>query len=378
MNKDFNPFALNSYFGSDYFCDRKNEINTLLTNIKNGNSTTIISQRRMGKTLLIQHLFNIMPSKYIGIDIDIFATTNRREFLNKLTTAIASKVPEKSSFGKKVWKFIKSLQPNISFDPLTGSPQININITTPSDNNYIESIFNFLENQPQKIVIAIDEFQQILNYPENNTDIWLRTFIQKLNNVIFIFSGSSTHLMSDLFSNPAKPFFRSTKFIFLKKIPAEEYIPFIINHFSKGKKKISEEIITEILEWTHGHTYYVQALCSKIYDMPEKVITQNLWKKAAAELLSDEESIFMKFRDLLPLKQWQLLNAIAIESKVYQPTSIDFISKYRLGSSAGIIRALNALIEKDMIYAGNDDKNKKFYAVNDVFFEKWAQWRNPL
>jgi hypothetical protein len=86
----------------------------------------------------------------------------------------------------------------------------------------------------------------------------------------------------------------------------------------------------------------------------------------------------MKFRDLLPLKQWLLLNAIAIESKVYQPTSIDFISKYRLGSSAGIIRALNALIEKDMIYAGNDDKNKKFYAVNDVFFEKWAQWRNPL
>ncbi len=376
MFDDFNPFALNSYFGPEYFCDREDEIKSLLTNVKNINSTTIISQRRMGKTSLIQHLFSSLPKKHIGINIDIFATNNRRELLNALTTAIATKVPANSSFGKRVWDFIRSLQPNISFDPLTGSPQVSINITTPDNDNYIESIFNFLEKQPQKIVIAIDEFQQILNYPEQDTDVWLRTFIQRLNNVTFIFSGSSTHLMSEIFSNPARPFFRSTQFIYLKNIDSEIYTRFIIKHFKKGKKKISASVVQQILDWTHGHTYYVQAVCSKIYDMPVTEINNQTWKSAAADILKEEENIFMKFRDLLPTKQWQLLNAIAIESKVHQPTSGAFISKYNLGASATAIRALKALIYKDMIYIGNDEENKKYYATNDVFFERWAQWRN--
>jgi len=376
MFDDFNPFALNSYFGPEYFCDRKTEIKSLLTNVKNINSTTIISQRRMGKISLIQHLFNSLPAKHIGISLDIFATNNRRELLNTLTTAIATKVPAKSSFGKRVWDFIRSLQPNISFDPLTGNPQVSINITAPNNDNYIESIFNFLENQSQKIVIAIDEFQQILNYPEKNTDVWLRTFIQRLNNVTFIFSGSSTHLMAEIFSNPTRPFFRSTQFIYLKKIDSEIYTRFIIKHFKKGDKNISKNTVQQILDWTHGHTYYVQAVCSKIYDMPEPEINEQTWKNAAADILKEEEDIFMKFRDLLPTKQWQLLNAIAIESKVYQPTTGAFISNYNLGASATVIRALKALISKDMIYIGRDEENQKYYATNDVFFERWAQWRH--
>jgi len=272
MFEVFNPFALNSYYGKEYFCDREEETKTLLQNIKNRNSTTIISRRRLGKTSLIQHLFNSLPPNHIGISLDIFSTINRREMLNTLTTAIAMSVPEKSNFGKRIWNFIRSLQPNFSFDPLTGNPQVSIDISAPKNDKYIESIFNFLEQQPQRIIIAIDEFQQILNYPEENTDIWLRTFIQKLTNVVFIFSGSQTHLMADIFTNPTKAFYRSTQFINLEKIDSVKYSKFIIKQFKKGNKKISNPIINEILDWTHGHTYYVQALCSNLFDMNEKEI----------------------------------------------------------------------------------------------------------
>ena len=375
MDKDFNPFALNSYFGVEYFCDREDEIKTLLKNIKNGNSTTIISQRRLGKTSLINHLFKLLPSKHIGISLDIFSTNSRKELLDNLSTAIIRNVPEESSIGERIWKFIRSLQPNISFDPLTGSPQVSINVSSQENDRYIESIFDFLEKQPQRIIIAIDEFQQILNYDEEHTDVWLRTFIQKLNNVVFIFSGSKTHLMTQLFTDPTRAFYRSTKFINLGKIDEELYIKFITKHFRKASCKIQKSLIRSILDWTHGHTYYVQALCSTVYDNRKPVITEDIIRKSKLELLTDEDFLFMKLRDLLTQQQWKLMLAIAKESKVLKPTSADFIKKYNLGSSAVVLRAINALIEKDLVYSDLLENSVKYYAVNDVFFERWAQWK---
>ena len=376
MNDDFNPFALNSYFGNEYFCDREDEIRTLLLNIKNRNSTTLISQRRMGKTSLIQHLFNNLPKKHISISLDIFSTNNRADFLNNLTTAIATNVPEDSSIGKKIWKFIKSLQPSIGFDPLTGAPSVSFKLSQQENDTYIESVFNFLEAQPQKVVIAIDEFQQILQYPEPNTDVWLRTFIQKLNNVVFIFSGSQTHLMADLFTNPQRAFYRSTQFINLNRINSEIYSTFINRLFKKGGFDISKEIINKILDWTHGHTYYVQAICASLYDMNTDSITENELRIAKLNILNVEQGFFLKYRNLLSIKQWNLLKAIAIESRLEKPTSATFIGEYKLGSSAVVLRALDALIKKDMVYYDYHDDGTKYYAVIDVFFERWAQWKN--
>jgi len=376
MNDDFNPFAINSYFGNEYFCDRKSEIQTLLLNIKNRNSTTLISQRRMGKTSLIQHLFNNLPPKHISISLDIFSTNSRADLLNNLTTAIATTVPEESNIGKKIWKFIKSLQPNIGFDPLTGAPSVSFKLSPQENDTYIESVFNFLEAQPQKVVIAIDEFQQILQYPEANTDVWLRTFIQKLNNVVFIFSGSQTHLMADLFTNPQRAFYRSTQFINLNKIDSEIYSTFIKRLFKKEERNISQGIINQIIDWTHGHTYYVQAVCAKLFDTGIKEISTEELRIAKLSILSAEQSFFMKYRNLLSNKQWKLLNAIAIESRLLKPTSAAFISEYKLGSSAVVLRALDALIKKDMVYYDYNDDGTKFHAVIDVFFERWAQWKN--
>ena len=376
MNNDFNPFALNSYFGNEYFCDRENEIKTLLLNIKNRNSTTLISQRRMGKTSLIQHLFHNLPPKHIAISLDIFATNSRADLLNNLTTAVATTVPEDSTIGKKIWKFIKSLQPNIGFDPLTGAPSVSFKLSQQDNDTYIESVFNFLESQPQKIVIAIDEFQQILQYPEPNTDVWLRTFIQKLNNVVFIFSGSQTHLMSDIFTNPKRAFYRSTQFINLQKIDSNIYSKFIKKLFKKEKRKISQDIINQILEWAHGHTYYVQAVCASLFDMKIAEITEEDLRRAKLNILNAEQSFFLKYRNLLSTKQWNLLKAIAIESRLEKPTSAAFISEYKLGSSAVVLRAIDALIKKDMIYSDYHTDGTKYFAVIDVFFERWAQWKN--
>ena len=376
MAKDLkNPFPFAGYYGQDYFCDREKETVQIIRNIVNGGSTTLTAIRRMGKTGLIHHCFGSLPKGFTGIYVDILSTENLTEFLNLLTTSILRDVPEKSSPGKKLWTFIKSLRPVISFDTLTGNPKASFEIRHEQVEQNISSVLQFLDQQEFKTVIAIDEFQQILNYPEKNTDAWLRGTIQQLKNVRFLFSGSHQHLMAEIFSSPGRPFFRSTHMIKLDKIDKNEYSDFIIRKFAEYKKVITRDIVSEILEWCDVHTYYVQLLCNRVFSATPKKVTAGVWREQADELLREQEFIFLNYRSLLTQSQWQLLKSIAIEGRVYKPTSRYFLEKHKLGSSAAVLRSLQALIKYEMVFHDFDQNGEKYFSVYDVLFRQWAKMK---
>src|SRR6056297_3550165 len=271
--KPKSPFPTSGYFGPEYFCNRREEIDILRKNIESNQSTTLVSIRRMGKTGLIKHIQNQLSDKVICIYADILPTENSVELTNSLSNAIINAVPAKTKLHSRAWKLIQSLRPVVSYDTLTGMPNVSFNLQPNETKAHIGSLLEFLEKQEKPVLFAIDEFQQILNYPEKRVDAWLRTLIQQLKNVTFIFSGSQQHLMNDLFSNPERPFFRSTSFLSLNEIDFSEYQNFILQKFTERQKKISSEIISEILTWTNVHTYYVQLLCNRVYVNSGKKIT---------------------------------------------------------------------------------------------------------
>jgi len=366
------PFPATGYYGPEYFCDRENELDQLVRNIEGGHSTTLIALRRMGKTGLIRHLFHYLRSKYITIYLDILPTENLQGLLNQLSNAIASTYSEKSSTGKKFWQMIRSLRPVISYDTLSGAPLISIKSTPEESRKSMADLFAILEEQPKPVVIAIDEFQQILEYPEKQTDAWLRSLVQQLKNVTFIFSGSQQHLMKDLFANPERPFFRSTQFMKIGKLEEEVYLKFIKKKFRKHAITISDETITEMLNWTELHTYYVQLLCGRVFLSAGKEVTRESWQEEALKILKEQEFVFFGYREMLTKPQWDLLRAIARESRVYQPTSADFITGHALGNPATVLRSLNALIRMELVYRETDPEELSFYGVYDVLFARWA------
>ena len=370
-----NPFPTTTYHGSKYFCDREEETKRLISNITNGNSTTLMALRRMGKTGLIFHALGKLPKNWKGIYLDILETENLNYFLNKLATAIIKSVPEKSSFGKRIMDFIKSLRPVISFDSMTGEPKASFEMKREDVETSISSVFDFLESQDFKVVIAIDEFQQILNYPEKNTDAWLRSRIQQLKNVVFIFSGSQQHLMGELFSSPKRPFYRSTQIMKLGKINKDRYRKFIVKLFKMHGKDISAEITEEILKWTNVHTYYVQLACNNVFAETKSVVTEEIWKQQAVNILKEQEMFFFAYRNMLTKPQWNLLKAIAAEGVVYMPTSRFFLENYKLGTSATVLRSLNTLQGYELVYYDYDEKGEKYYSVYDVLFQRWCELR---
>jgi uncharacterized protein len=370
-----NPFPSTGYHGQIYFCNRTNETARLISNIQNGSSTTLIAIRRIGKTGLIQHILNQLPQGWKGIYIDILETENLTEFLNILATSIINAVPEKSNIGKKFWEIIKSLRPVLSFDPLTGTPQASFDLKHGETETNINTLLQFLEKQDFKILIAIDEFQQIVNYPEKKTDAWLRSRIQQLKNVVFIFSGSQQHLMAELFPSPKRPFFRSTQMLKLEKIETDVYSDFIIAMFKRYQKEISKEIIADILKWTNTHTFYVQQLCNKVFAATDKKVTPEIWRQQAHILLQEQEPVFFAYRNMLTNPQWQLLKAIAHEGIVYMPTSKKFLNTYHLDTSATVLRSLKALLNYELIYTEFDPQGQKYYSVYDVLFQRWTEKR---
>jgi uncharacterized protein len=368
-----NPFITTGYRGSDFFCDREEETGILISNLVNGQSTTLVAIRRIGKTGLIRHVLGRLPKDHTGIYLDILPTENLKEFLNALATAVFSSIPEQSKPGNKILDFIKSLRPVIAFDPLTGFPQLSVDVRPGEAERHIQSVLNYLEAYSQKVVIAIDEFQQILNYPEKNTDAFLRSIIQSLNNVRFIFSGSQQHLMTQLFADPSRPFYQSTGFLKINKIKPDVYAAFIRKHFDKAGVRIGPDAIHSMLDWADHHTYYVQLLCNRVYASASEIMDHESWKEQAARLLQEQEIVFFKYRDLLTKHQWNLLKAIAQEGIVYYPTSKKFIAGFELGSPATVLRSLQALTEKEMIYSDFNTEGLSYYSVYDVLFRRWMQ-----
>lgn len=369
-----NPFLIHDYLSPDYFCDRAQETKTLISNIGNRSNTAFFAQRRIGKTALIQHVFYLLKKKkHTAIYIDIYATQNLKDFTNQLANSIYQVFPENKSMSKRFWEAIKLLRPVISADEITGSPQLSLDITqTKQFEKTIPQLLHFLDTQGIRTVIAIDEFQQILNYPEKNVEALLRSTIQQLKNVNFIFCGSNQKMMHHIFNSAKRPFYASTKNINLQKINTTVYAEFIKHQFEKHKFKISDDNIVLILDLTDCHTYYTQRLCHEIFAGGVKTIKTETVLQTLNHILVDNEGIYFQYRNLITKAQWNLLKAIAIEHRVEQPYAQKFVHKHNLGTSANVKRSIEALVEKEMIYY-HAGVSRPCYEVYDKFLMRWLQ-----
>jgi hypothetical protein len=373
--KKNNPFLLKGYKSKDLFCDRETELKRLFENVENGVDTTLISPRRMGKTGLILHLFeHYKNNKSIEcLYVDINYATSQADFNKLLSEAILKKFPEKTTIGKLFMKLLKGFRPIIRFDAISGEPQVELSYTTEAEKTHtLQGILQFLNSQKPLIVFAIDEFQQINDFPEKNTEAMLRSTIQHLHNIRFIFCGSKKTIMTDMFANAKRPFYASTQFMYLDKINNKKYTSFIERLFRKNGKQIDKEIIEFVLDWTRTHTFYTQSLCNMIFSMSEDHIDMQIAKEACLELMKRNEPTFFQYKELLTLAQWKYLIAIAKEHSVEQLSAKSFLMKYNIGTPTDSQRLKQALLDKDLILE-TITKERTFYQVSDVFFSRWLE-----
>jgi len=372
MNIELNPFLTIGYESKEYFCDREYELEILGRHIKNGINTTLISARRLGKSALIYRLFDDLEcEKFACIYLDIYACTKLKDFTEALALSIFNKFPQKRGIGQRFFDFLINLHPVISYDALNGKPEIRFDYVQPKEYEHtLRSLLQFIDNQKIQVVLAIDEFQQIAEFPEKNIEAILRTIIQTLKHTQFIFSGSKKNMILEMFNTVNRPFFSSTQIMGLAEIPADKYKAFIREKFAERHRSIDDEAIDFILSWTLSHTYYTQIICNGVFASVKKNADIDAVKRVCDEQLNLHQVTYMQYRSLLSPIQWQLLVAIAKEGFVTEPQAQGFLRKHKIGAASSAQKALNALLDKEMV-CSIETYEKPAYRVYNVFLMRW-------
>lgn len=376
MAKTTNPFIVTGKIEPEYFCDRVTESARLVKSVTNGNNMVIISPRRMGKTGLIQFCYDKpeIADEYYTFFIDILHTSSLREFTYLLGREIyETLLPRSRKMANLFIQTIKSISCKFGFDPITGMPTFNVELGDIDRPEYtLDEIFQYLARADKPCIVAIDEFQQIAKYPEKNIEAQLRTHIQKLRNCNFIFAGSERHMMQEMFTSAARPFYHSADMLELKAIVPKIYIPFIAGHFEKRNRRIASDDIERVYNLFKGHTYYVQKTFNEAFaDTPEgEECTLETIRAAIDNMVASNDTIFREILSNIPEKQKELLYAIAKEGEAERITSAAFIKRHSLASASSVQSAMKKLLEKDIITEIN-----KVFSVTDKLF---AMWMNRL
>ena len=370
-----NPFLTVGYISPEYFCDRSNETEKIMSAIENGRDLTLISLRRMGKTGLIQHVIHQsrIMSEYNVIYCDIYQANNLVEMTRIFGNTTFNQLEKTTDrMLKKLKQFFLGIASSVTINPITLQTDIDFRIENSEQAEItIQQIFSMIDKSVKPVVLVFDEFQQIEKFPEKNVEAILRTFIQQMNNVRLIYSGSSKHILSAMFSDRDRPFYQSTQLLQLGKISSSEYIKFIRGNFMLRNIQISDEAANNILEFTRNHTYYVQYLCNRLFETGISIITREVIIEKLTTILQENESYYFGYRNLLTEQQYSLLKAIAKEDRIAQPSSRDFINKHKLGTTSTINSAIKSLLNKELIF-----REEGSYKVYDVFFSLWLKLFN--
>lgn len=374
MKNEENPFVVSGYIKPEYFCDRKAESDRLTKLLLNGNNVVLKSDRRMGKTGLIQYCFDRpeLSENYYTFFIDILHTSCLQEFVHELGRAVYEQtMPRGRKMTQRFLKALRSLNGKFGFDAVAGTPTFSVGLGDIEQPEYtLEEIFGYLQQADRPCIVAIDEFQQIGKYPEKNTEALLRGHIQKIANCHFVFAGSEKHMLGLMFDSRNRPFYKSSDNMDLYAIPREIYVEFICEKFMEKGRKIQSEVAGKVYDMFEGHTYYVQKTMNEAFsntaigeDCSMETVTYSL-----NDVLESNASLYKEYLSKMTLRQKTLLYAIAQEGWASQITSAAFIKRHKLVSSSSVQAAVKKLLEEEFIL-----EESKRYRISDRFFSLWIR-----
>ncbi|MBO7074619.1 MAG: ATP-binding protein [Bacteroidales bacterium] len=372
MVDSLNPFVVSGKIPPEYFCDRVEEAAQLEKSLRNQLNVVLTSARRMGKTSLVDFVFDKpeISENYITIVVDILHTTTFREFIMALGAAVFENVATRSKkLRKQFVTLLKSLSASFGYDPILNVPTFDIRLGDLQNPEFtMGEIFSYLESVDKRCLVVIDEFQQITYYPEKNVEALLRTHIQKLKNANFVFSGSKRRLMDEMFFSSKRPFYQSAKNLPLEPIDKGIYLDFAMSNFKNANKNITEKAFSHVYDTFWGVTFYIQRIMKDAFaeTKADDTCDLNLVKNLIEDYIDENDSRLREQLSYISESQKELLYAIHSEGQVQSITSAEFNKKHRLRSPSSTQSAALKLLEYDLI-----TRKEKIYSLSDPLLKLW-------
>lgn len=368
-----NPFVFGKSAEGAYFTDRAEDAKRLHANLTHGINTIIISPRRWGKTSLVKKVIEeIDRSDIKPVFIDIFQCKSEYEFYHAFASAVIKQTSSKLDEWVETAKtFLSNISPKFSFgsDPMNDfSLSFEWSPKDDTESDILQLPEKIAQTKNVHLVVCLDEFQQIADFGDSlKFQKKLRSIWQHQQNVTYCMFGSKKHLMENIFNDKSKPFYKFGDMMFLKKIPTEEWVPFICTKFQETGKTILTEQAAKICEATENLSSYVQHLAWVVWYKTDKVVTNKDVTSAIDDLLEQNKVFFQREVEQLSEHQLNFLRALA-NGVTTGFSRKEVIRKYRLESSANVQSVKKALLKKDLI-----DVDGQEISFNDSLFKQWLK-----
>lgn len=367
MEQPRNPFILGHKISRPYFCDREKEQAALTSAVTNGRNVVLISPRRMGKTSLTYvalHDSKEVEQEYLIFFIDILQTNSLGEFTYLLGKAIYDKL--KSKYPTWIREFLtslKSLSGSFGFDPISGTPTFSIQLGDIRHPEYtLDEIFSFIDDCGKPVIIVIDEFQQVTKYSEKNTEAILRSHMQRMSETTFVFAGSESSLLQEMFISYKRPFYNSSEIMHLDPISEDIYVEFAKRMFEERERSIDEASVRWAFRLFGGNTFYVQRTMNGAFGDTSRGAHcgKETVVRSVKSMLAANEVVYREILSNINVSQKATLYAIAREKTVSSPTSGAFIKHNALASSSSVQNALTKLSNAGLI-----SRDERGYSLTD-------------
>ena len=370
-------FVYGMSVGGDNFTDRIEETKRIKLDFENGINVILISPRRMGKTSLIKKVISEMDSPEIKVVyMDIYDCRSEYDFYNRFAeTIMKSTGNQLEQVMENIKRFLVRVSPKLLFSPEPNS-EFSVSLGITPKEYFPEEILELPERiakeQGVRIVVCIDEFQQIGEFSDSLTvqkrlrDVW-----QHHQHVSYCFFGSKKHLMENIFQSRRMPFYQFGEILHLKCISTEYWVPFICSRFEKYGKKISEEYAARICHTVKNYSSYVQQLAWNVMAETEKEVNEESFTDGINALLEQNSSLFIQQTEGLTTYQLNFIRLLCngIHSG-FNTQSV--VEQYPLGSKSNVDRIKKCLIDRELITI---EKEGVFLA--DCVFELWFK-RNMM
>lgn len=366
------PFQFGTLATEDNFIDRVEDRKLLKQLLSSHINVMLISPRRWGKSSLVKKAMSelVVEDKNVRVCyIDAFSIGSEAEFYR----TFASQVIACASSKMERWiedakKFLMGVVPQVVLnDQVTDFAAFDLKfVPQEKDKMTILQLPEMLAKEKGiRIVVCIDEFQQLANLPEySDMEGKMRSVWQQQQLTSYCLYGSKRNMMLNIFNNSNSPFYRFGQVIFMNKIAKEHWMPFIVSAFENTGKSISTDFVERICDIVACHSWYLQQLCYFIWSYTTTEVTEEVFELGLKQVMNINTPMFQNDTESLSSTQIEMLKAIANGEQHFSSQAVKQI--YSLGNPNTIVKNKRALQNKDIV-----EMQKNEFVFVDPIYQLW-------
>ena len=364
-----NPFSYGTIVKASNFYDRKQECAKLVSTLSGGNNMVLYAPRRFGKTSLVfKAIEQLEQLGFLCVYFDLMPVFSPESFVRLYTKAVSAKQSNLNKWAKTFTSITKNIRPVLTFGE-DGTPQFSIDFAnTKVDETVVSQLLDmpeYLAGKNKRVIVFFDEFQEVEKLKDINFDALLRSKIQQQQKTNYLFFGSKTHLLQEMFNNKKKAFYNSASQMTIGALPQQDTIEFLQTKFAASSISIDENTAKYLIAVAADIPHYIQLLASEVWQNTvnnQTIVTKEIIDECTQKALAHKSDYYMELFDRQSQSRKQLLKALTIEgASIF---SSEYIRKHRLPAASTLQRSVKELINNGII-----EKNGTDYFITDPFFK---------